>query len=737
MSLPSDFDWEAYIYLHDDLYNIIFTSEEAYYHYLGFGLPEKRIYKYNIPENFMWNEYYFLNGNIKESSEYKKIIEKYENNQLELNKKLEQYAKKHYTLYGFHEKRRYRFDVPTNFNWQTYISLNSDLVNMNEIDAKIHYISYGRFEKRRYVDYYPENRIFIICNINLGGTSKYINDLVTKLPGKYIYITSKENLSNILFNEKKDIIMIQQLIMTDILPDDLINVKKRFPNLKMVISIHDCYWLNEKVIHDFGIDPYNWHGKYMENNIKINDGIYKLFDAVDEVIHPSLFTFNLYAKYFDKGNFKLVYHNDFVNVDKEETEIFPIITKEKVINIGILHSFSVYKGKEIVEILMEKFKKYKRYKINFLISDYNIEKYNEENFNEIIVKYNIHCLMHLNKWGETYCYAMTKYLNSGLPILYNNIGAFRDRIPKKEKYQILMESENECIDFINNSTVQNIIYNKFTDFLDYIIYKNIDSEYKFPKTEFIVNKYYHNLINDKNKLFGANIVIITSKIYTSNSEFSYTKNRSIYSKDERFNQTIYTINSIKNRIPNPYIILFDNSLFTNNEYNTLNNMVESFINLTNYYNDENDDLDFYTNKFPFKAFAEMYQMIQIYKYFFEGRDMKRSGVKNIFKISGRYLVNDTFNYNDYDGIENSALNIFKRNMDVQHIKYYYTSFYKISVDFIDEFFQLLIKAFASKDRILTMNLEEIIPMIINYNFKEIDNLGITQNIAVWDQKNDV
>ena len=36
-----------------------------------------------------------------------------------------------------------------------------------------------------------------------------------------------------------------------------------------------------------------------------------------------------------------------------------------------------------------------------------------------------------------------------------------------------------------------------------------------------------------------------------------------------------------------------------------------------------------------------------------------------------------------------------------------------------------------------MNLEEIIPEIINYNFKEINCLGLTQKIAVWDQVDEV
>ena len=123
----------------------------------------------------------------------------------------------------------------------------------------------------------------------------------------------------------------------------------------------------------------------------------------------------------------------------------------------------------------------------------------------------------------------------------------------------------------------------------------------------------------------------------------------------------------------------------------------------------------------------MYQMIKCYEYFIE--NINKKYIKNIFKISGRYYLNNNFDYNKYDNDNN----IFKRNNNLVDIKYYYTSLYKISGNYIDDFFKLLNKTFYNKDRYLEMNLEEIIPEIMNYNFKEIDCLGLTQKIAVWDQ----
>ena len=56
-SLPYDFDWEVYIYLYDDLKSM--DETDAKYHYLGYGYKENRLYKFDIPEDFYWKDYYY------------------------------------------------------------------------------------------------------------------------------------------------------------------------------------------------------------------------------------------------------------------------------------------------------------------------------------------------------------------------------------------------------------------------------------------------------------------------------------------------------------------------------------------------------------------------------------------------------------------------------------------------------------------------------------------------------
>ena len=282
-------------------------------------------------------------------------------------------------------------------------------------------------------------------------------------------------------------------------------------------------------------------------------------------------------------------------------------------------------------------------------------------------------------------------------------------IINKEKYTL------KLILFISNNSED---INKCSNIID----KTYKIIYKYDTID--NNEEYYKLYYEP--IYKKNIVIITSKIYTSNNSFSYVNNRSIYTKDERLSQTINTINSIRNKIPDSYIILFDNSEMNNNEYDLLYNQIEQFINIT-----DDGELNYYTNEYEYKAFAEIFQMLKLYDVFLKKIDSKM--INHFFKITGRYILNDKFNYNNYDNDKN----IFKRDYSLCHMKYYYTCFYKIGKNFLHEYFKILLETFNCKDYYINKNLEEIIPEVINYNFTEFQELGITQYISVFNQINNI
>ena len=98
--------------------------------------------------------------------------------------------------------------------------------------------------------------------------------------------------------------------------------------------------------------------------------------------------------------------------------------------------------------------------------------------------------MYLNKYGETWCYSISKALKTGLPILYNNIGAFEERIKPNNYYKILFEDEVSIRTFIMTKYNPEV-YEKVKNFIQMII--------KFHNTQEI-KIYNDQKINiDKNK----------------------------------------------------------------------------------------------------------------------------------------------------------------------------------------------------------------------------------------------
>lgn len=313
--------------------------------------------------------------------------------------------------------------------------------------------------RKKYTNIGKNNNIYFISKIQSGGSHKYMCDFTNHYTDSNIVtISSKSDLFNIKYLPS-DIIMVQQLLFTDITPDDIIEIKNKF-GCKIIISIHDFCWfatsmseINEQT------DRLYQHG-YLKNDLQINYSIKQLFSHASLVIHPSKFTFDNYSRYFSSDNFILQPHND-VLVDYSTKRIPKIING--TINIGNMQEFMEYKGSENINLLRMKYETYKGYSINFVLVGVDIPVYNESTWYSAIVNNNFHCLLHLNKFGETYAYCLTKSINSGLPILYNNVGALRERIPENRDHYIKVADSE--VDYFNSS----LLFTQFEKMLDYII----------------------------------------------------------------------------------------------------------------------------------------------------------------------------------------------------------------------------------------------------------------------------
>ena len=147
----------------------------------------------------------------------------------------------------------------------------------------------------------------------------------------------------------------------------------------------------------------------------------------------------------------------------------------------------------------------------------------------------------------------------------------------------------------------------------------------------------------------VNLVLITSIVNTPNKPLSYTNTRSVFSRNERFEQTKLTIQSIKAKIPNNKIVLVECSDFNEEEKIYFEKECDYILNLWH-------KKELHKDIFGLsKALGEGTLTSQGFIYLNENN----ISYTNLFKISGRYWLNDKFDYNIFN---NQSL-IFKKIND--------------------------------------------------------------------------
>lgn len=128
-------------------------------------------------------------------------------------------------------------------------------------------------------------------------------------------------------------------------------------------------------------------------------------------------------------------------------------------------------------------------------------------------------------------------------------------------------------------------------------------------------------------------VIITSIIEISEKSIGYSPKRSVFSSFERLNQTLETISSIRRYIPNVYIFLVEGGSI--NYSSEFEGLVDKYI----FVNRSRFNERFINSKN--RGLGEIYLLL----YTFGNFDFSEH--KLIFKISGRYTMNDSFSIDDH------------------------------------------------------------------------------------------
>jgi hypothetical protein len=132
-----------------------------------------------------------------------------------------------------------------------------------------------------------------------------------------------------------------------------------------------------------------------------------------------------------------------------------------------------------------------------------------------------------------------------------------------------------------------------------------------------------------------NVVIITSVI-------DCPKSRSFYTREERLEQTKKTIDTVRFKIPNCFILLIDITQFTEEEHNYFNSSCNYVVNCAN-----NNEALYNVRIHDNKSLGEWYYLLESLKIVQHVCEIYPT-IQNVYKISGRYFLDDNFDYSFYN-----------------------------------------------------------------------------------------
>lgn len=202
-----------------------------------------------------------------------------------------------------------------------------------------------------------------------------------------------------------------------------------------------------------------------------------------------------------------------------------------------------------------------------------------------------------------------------------------------------------------------------------------------------------------------NLVLVTSIIKPPDIPLSYAV-RSVFTSEERFEQTKLTIQSIKEKIPDSEIFIVECSDLNENELNYFLQNSHYFLNL---YNTEYRDNMHSTSKSLCEGSMTLCALDCILQQNIE--------FDNLIKISGRYYLSENFNYNNFNNdkivikyIDGNTENVFTAlfklpNRDVLTLKNFLNKSIHKMINYVG--YEILFAEFVKTQSFPIINIDPI------------------------------
>jgi hypothetical protein len=151
------------------------------------------------------------------------------------------------------------------------------------------------------------------------------------------------------------------------------------------------------------------------------------------------------------------------------------------------------------------------------------------------------------------------------------------------------------------------------------------------------------------------IFIVTSVIRTGQNPWSYFPLRSLFTEEQRFEQTLKTIESIRTYSPTSIILLVEASTTSSQNKQILKQSVDYFYDIS----EQRETIENCIES-NCKGLGDAYIVQKGLEYIQQLNEYQQNQIQNIFKLSGRYCLNSKFHR---DHISNS-LPTFRKSVTI-------------------------------------------------------------------------
>lgn len=212
----------------------------------------------------------------------------------------------------------------------------------------------------------------------------------------------------------------------------------------------------------------------------------------------------------------------------------------------------------------------------------------------------------------------------------------------------------------------------------------------------------------------SDLFIITSVINTGNIPWSYCSLRSVFSVEERFQQTLHTIQSIRDRQDHSAIMLVECSQLSQEMEETLKKSVDYYIQCY-----QNDDIRSACINNGLKGYGEAMKTLAAVQYIYKNQ----ISFQRLFKISGRYYLNLSFSKDSYS-VDQYSFKLYNHENGS-------TVLYSVPYCSLDDFENILKSIITIYQKNGATGYETLLPIMCNPK-KLVVTLGVCGYVAIPD-----